>query len=85
MSLFDIHVRPVNDIGYCSDRSIFNKHPQIIIIIIIIIKIIIIINTRFTTIQFEYLNSTKFSGTGCLTDTEVDRIPLIQNQLLVIA
>ena len=81
MSLFDIHVRPVNDIGYCSGRSIFNKHPQIIIIIIIII----IINTRFTTIQFEYLNSTKFSGTGCLTDMEVDRIPLIQNQLLVIA
>ena len=77
MSIFDIHVRPVNDIGYCSDRSIFNEQPQIIIIIII--------NTKFTTIQFEYLNSTKFSGTGCLTDMEVNRIPLIQNQFLVIA
>ena len=41
--------------------------------------IIIIINTRFTTIQFEYryLNSTKFNGTGCITDMEVNRILLI--------
>ena len=40
---------------------------------------IIIINTRFTTIQFEYryLNSTKFNGTGFLTDMEVNRILLI--------
>ena len=63
------------------------KKQQIIIIILIIILIlmIIIINTIFTAILFEYLNPTDFIGTGCLTDMEVIRIPLIQNQFLIIS